>query len=641
MKYITFKKLVINSFQGYGNYDTEILLDNPGIVRLLGENGAGKSSVIVAIETCLFNNNYKSIPLRDLANTKLGNGFKLELHFAVNNRDYVVENCRNFRGSSNTYLRLFIHDGNDWVDISAHTITDTISNIEDIIGVDYKTFNSLVSISADNTCPLIYSTDKFAREFMSNIFNLDVYDAVYKKVADRLADLNREYSTLEENLNTTTVKLEYKKAELEELNSNRNGVSNFPIDVKPLENEIEELEKQHNDTITELANLNSSLNRCKKEVGDCSYTCLELDRKLEVLKRELYEKENQYTTLTPYTYADSVKLGVKEKYYIDELETCRNVKNNPFCNTCGQSIDPKEELKRIPELEKHIEDIRTKLKEVTNYLDAGKHLDKLKNEVIRLDRILRASYEIDSIKREMYSLEDSLGDSPAKLSKLRKELLDALAQNSKAKMLLEKKEKLLEEGDKLEYELGNISLAMHDLQHTIKVHEILKNAYSPKGIKSFRIERILQEINTELNSPDGILDTLSNSTLSARISPIKNNKNTDSAVESINVTVADSEKELPFFAFSEGEKKQVALALVMILHDAAPIKCNLLMLDEVTSNLSTEKRVNLFKSLSDIYNDSTKTILVVSHDDLDDVNVLFTDTYEFQKLNGFCTLKEK
>jgi len=624
MQTINFKYIQLENFQGYGESNNTIPFTNSGLVRFVGDNGAGKSSVIVALETCLFNNNYKNIPLKDLANTKTSKGYKLILEFTANKIEYKIENRRQYESKSDTKLTLWQKFKNEkWVDISAHTITDTLEFIEGIIEVDYKTFNGLVSISADNVCPLLYGTDKDARDFLSRIFSFDKYDEFYKKIAVVYSSVNSEYDALENESIEVNVGIAEKQNSIDALRIPKKKP------FKKLENKAEKLQQTYQDTLILISSLEIDLRKIKVTGKPETYS-LQIENKKKQLNKLEKEVLAEWTKEEYFTVTST--LGQKDQEYkklskIDGIGTCK---------TCGQDIDQKSIQKRLGKLKGEIHKLQKTKDEQEVYFSTTSSIKRLYQDLATLTQSLESSHRKKLLTKDITDLKNGIVNSTEEVAFLQEEILGIKTQNALREKLLEQKKELISGSNILKKQKKFLEDKMSEVTKRLTALSILKDAYSNKGIKSFRIERTLLEINELLNKQDGILDQLSDGRLSARISAVKEG-NKNQVIESINVTVADQLKELPFAAFSEGEKKQVALALVFVLHDLAPVKFNILMLDEVTSNLTLARRKKLFDILYDL--GYTKSIFVVSHDDLEDVSMLFNSVYDFEKVRGYCTVK--
>ena len=129
---ITLQKLKWSNCFSYGA-DNELDLSNNTVTQVLGTNGMGKSSIPLIIEEALYNKNSKGIKKADIPNRYVNQGYNIHLEFTKDEKRYDVIIDR----KSSIKLKL-LENGED---ISSHTATNTYKTLQDIIGIDFKTFS--------------------------------------------------------------------------------------------------------------------------------------------------------------------------------------------------------------------------------------------------------------------------------------------------------------------------------------------------------------------------------------------------------------------------------------------------------------------------------------------------------------------
>jgi DNA repair exonuclease SbcCD ATPase subunit len=619
MKNVTFHSIELITFQGYGTERNMIRLDTPGIVRLLGTNGAGKSSLIVALETALFNDNEKQLPLADLANTKVGKGFKITVEFSVGGNNYRVENCREYQLKKNTSITLY----ENGIDISSHTMSDTLSQIEAILGADLKTFDSLVSVTAANVAPLLYGTDGAAREFITRLWTLDKYDRMYKAISNELTEVEKELNDVITNGKLRAVEVQSMQKNLDSIK-----VPEYK-DTQSLQDALDSLKDRMSGHAESLARARAE----RAAIPPVSSSLLS-DEPALLAEREQLQCNIGARTL-PNTDLQDAKVHYAElDSTIGKLSRALAVEGSvcPLCLSKPNKEHLRSERDRLQIEQKQLSlDIDTLQKD----LKERERIKEIDTKLVKVQEAKALRAKDAALQDQIAEIETQVGDIPKSIKDIERELILTIASNNSREERLQSIEKLnVAIGEKKE-EVVELRKEYDTITNRRERLLRLKTIYSPKGIKAFKIEQILLDINRELNREGGCLDLLSGGTLSAKLVPMKLSKK-GGPTEKITVIVADPDKELPFAAWSEGEKKQVALALTMVIHEISPVSLNLLMLDEVTGNLAPEKRRQLFDILPKMTYSTDKTIFVVSHDDLEEDELLFTDVYKFCKINGFC-----
>ena len=147
---ITLKQLNWDNCFSYGP-NNGLRLDINTVTQIIGTNGMGKSSIPLIIEEALYNKNSKGIKKADIPNRYMKNGYTIFLIFEKDGSEYIVDVKR----GSNIKVKL-TKDGED---ISSHTATNTYKTIQEIIGIDFKTFSQLVYQSTNASLQFLTATD--------------------------------------------------------------------------------------------------------------------------------------------------------------------------------------------------------------------------------------------------------------------------------------------------------------------------------------------------------------------------------------------------------------------------------------------------------------------------------------------------
>ena len=132
---ITLKKLTWDNCFSYAE-GNELLLDSSSVTQLVGTNGAGKSSIPLILEEVLFNKNSKGIKKADIPNRHVNDGYNISIDFSVEDDEYKIDVIR----KASIKVKLY----KNGTDISSHTATNTYKSVEEILGIDFKTFSQIV-----------------------------------------------------------------------------------------------------------------------------------------------------------------------------------------------------------------------------------------------------------------------------------------------------------------------------------------------------------------------------------------------------------------------------------------------------------------------------------------------------------------
>ena len=157
---ITLKKLTWSNCFSYGS-DNELDLNDNIVTQLVGTNGTGKSSIPLILEEVLFNKNSKGIKKADIPNREVNNGYDISLTFDVVDDKYKIDVVR--RAS----IKVKLYKNGE--DISSHTATNTYKTVEEILGLDFKTFTQIVYQNTNTSLQFLTATDTNRKKFLIDL----------------------------------------------------------------------------------------------------------------------------------------------------------------------------------------------------------------------------------------------------------------------------------------------------------------------------------------------------------------------------------------------------------------------------------------------------------------------------------------
>lgn len=194
-------RLSLNNFTTYRQEQVD--LDKISVACLVGDNGAGKSSLLDAITFALFGQGTKGKSLDDYI-TKGESEGHVALEFRLDDGDTfkVVRGRSLSRGK--TTLEFYAEDVDPdrgvkrWITLSRKTITETQKAIEEVLRMDYRTFtaSSLIlqgkadSFTAD-------MTDQERKEVLARILGLDLWERMQERAKEKIRELKAQEQTLE------------------------------------------------------------------------------------------------------------------------------------------------------------------------------------------------------------------------------------------------------------------------------------------------------------------------------------------------------------------------------------------------------------------------------------------------------------
>ena len=562
---ITLQKLKWSNCFSYGP-DNELDLSSNTVTQVLGTNGMGKSSIPLIIEEALFNKNSKGIKKADIPNRYVNAGYHIHLEFTKDSKAYDVIIDR----KSSIKLRL-LEDGED---ISSHTATNTYKTLQDIIGVDFKTFSQLVYQNTNSSLQFLTATDTNRKKFLIDLLHLEGY----VKLFDIFKEEARK-STL--SLNS----IESKIATIEKwLASNKlSDTSILPVSEISIETIDDEQELAA--LMIEIKNISE---KNKKISQNNTYKQMLAEIKIDEARACTIESWEPYDDLQTelgqlsQAAAGSKRLLEKMSKLGDHCPTCEQTVDSSF----KQSLIDAEALK-VAEAREKQDEIDRRISEIKRNNEEYTRSRKTQNDWYEIFRSIDdslPSQPLDpaELRRRADGIQERISDAKERLVRLTRENEAITKRNTRIQVVLEQTEEF-------EQELFELNELL-DLESATASHlEVLKKAFSTNGLLAYKIENLVKELEELTNH---YLAELSDGRFTLEF-VVSNDK--------LNVQITDNGNIVDILALSSGELARVntatLIAIRKLMSSISKSQINILFLDEVINVLDEQGREKLVEVL--------------------------------------------
>ena len=562
---ITLQKLKWSNCFSYGP-DNELDLNSTTVTQLVGTNGMGKSSIPLIIEEALYNKNSKGIKKADIPNRYVNQGYSINLTFTKDEKQYEVLIDR----KSSIKLRL-LEDGED---ISSHTATNTYKTLQDIIGIDFKTFTQLVYQNTSSSLQFLTATDTNRKKFLIDLLHLEHYVKLFELFKDEARIQTSSLSAIESKIATIEKWLQDNKL---------SDTTILPLEEISID--TSEDEKQYAELSLEIKNISEknkkiSQNNTYKDM--LSKIDLQKAQSCTVTEKQSYDRLQSDLGSLRGVVAGSKKL-------LEKLE-----KLGDHCPTCEQEVDPgfkqkliDEESRKIAENRREEYEIEGRISEIKRdnaEYDSARKIEREWQEVYRsIDRTLPVAL-VDKAE-----LESRLGRVRANLVQAKEQLEEAARNNQKITKHNTRIQVILEQTDEFESQLNSATeelVAEKDIANNL---EVLKKAFSTNGLIAYKIENLVKDLEELTNY---YLGELSDGRFTLEF-VVSNDK--------LNVQVTDNGNIVDILALSSGELARVntatLIAIRKLMSSISKSRINILFLDEVINVLDETGREKLVEVL--------------------------------------------
>ena len=567
---ITLKKLQWSNCFSYGE-GNELNLNETIVTQLIGTNGAGKSSIPLILEEVLFNKNSKGIKKAEIPNREVNKGYDISLSFDVVDDEYLIEVAR--RG--NIKVKLY----KNGEDISSHTATNTYKTLEEIIGIDFKTFSQIVYQNTNASLQFLTATDTNRKRFLIDLLQLDNYVKYFEVFKELSRNLAGDVSHIQGKIDTIDKWLSDNYLEDTSLLSKLELPFYSEEDEESLRSL--QLEFQNISEITKKINQNN-LYKSQLESID-----------LGLAKQYVDNNEWQDTEQLVQEIGEIRSQGAQEtrmvKKYMDLQEL-----DDAGCPTCGQDIDLafiQKELHRhqtartgysekLDEANDRLEDIN---KANLRYKEMEQRISTWEEIFRSIDQTLPLEVpDSEEIQDKIIKLKERIRNRQEKVNEVIEENERRERHNTRLSIIEEQQTDFENQHKDLHDELIDVNDKFANV-------DILKKAFSTNGLLAYKIENLVKDLEELTNE---YLAELSDGRFSLEF-VVLNDK--------LNVEIDDNGKTVDILALSAGELARVntstLLAIRKLMSSISKSQINVLFLDEVTNVLDEQGKERLVELL--------------------------------------------
>ena len=648
------KYLKVKGFRSY--VDTIIDFTSFGdMFCVIGENGAGKSSIIEMISTALYWCNSctdsKGAGMDECINSNC-DSFSIEFCFEMNGIEYII-NTSKTRNESRT-LDFYINGVNQ-----SEKVTETQAKINSVLKMNYDTFMDTVCIGQGASSRFMNKKPAERKQTLMQILDVQKFEDYEnkakekkKEIKDKLDSLKYKIDILEESdvdvfsvekaISDDTKILKTKESSLAQLKKELESVLKEKIEY---ENNVKRQKELQNNIITAKNQMERNQNK-KKDIKE---RIEKLSSQMPIVLTDVSEIEMKLSVIR--SDIDSVREEINSKKSIlavidNKLEDYKD-KYNRFvnynesvCELCGNSITDEHKETHLNSLKTSLENGNKKREEVLSLIsllnEKGKSLSQegkelqtkisniqaenvekqnLQKDFERMQEQLKEYTELTNESIEQYnSLKGLMIDIETKTfndGDLKQDIVVCESEIQSLKNSILKNKQILETYEKNKEEVKAIEKQVKILKEQQADYTSLITAFGKNGIPASIIAHDIPEMEEEVNK---VLKVISNDTMSIQYITTKNGKK--KTVDTLEIVVSDGNTTRTYETYSGGEKFRIDFAchigMAKFLTKRAGASIDFLIIDEglgSQDDFSKHKFIESIMSLNGLF----KQIMVVTH----------------------------
>ena len=591
---IILKNLRWSNCFSYGK-DNHLDLQSNIIVQLVGENGAGKSTIPLLLEEALFNKNSKGVKKVDIVNRNSPkDGYQIILDFDVDDKSYSISINR----KANIKVVLLC----DGEDISSHTATNTFKTVEQVLGLDFKTFSQLVYQSTNNSLQFLTATDTNRKRFLIELLNLDNYLKLFDNFKEAHKGAASDVAEIKGSINTIKA-----------------WIKNNPI-TSTTKKDLLELPDSPEELISERALVQEKLDNIKDINNKINLNNQYKSQLSEISSEELTKETIEPAGIADLRAEDSTlkSLSAQATSTIQKID-----KLGTSCPTCLQEIKEEKVLELKSEQTAIIKKNNRRSGEIKNFLIYKKaQLKEYEEHQKIIQKFEKFSSLVDqnlpTVTEDKTELERKITSLNEKISEKENEIRDISSENTAITKFNTELDYLISQVKEFKLKLLSEESNLKKNNEVYANLEVLKKAFSTNGLVAYKIENLVKDLEDLVNQ---YLAELSDGRFGLQFA-ITNDK--------LNVVISDEGKDIDILALSSGELARVntstLLAIRRLMSTLSKSRINALFLDEVIGVLDDEGREKLIEIL--LKEHELNTFLVShgwSHPLLSKANVIKTE----------------
>ena len=448
---ITFTKVRWKNFLSTGNSFTEIALDKNPSTLFIGENGAGKSTILDALCFGLFNKPFRQIIKSQLLNSINQREAIVEIEFKTQKQEVKI-----VRGIKPNLFEIYVNGV--MINQNANA-KDYQKHLEQqILKFNYRSFTQVVILGSSTFVPFMQLNSKARREVVEDILDIKIFSLMNLVLKTKVREVNTNMTDAEHGVDLTQSKIEMQERYIKDANDNR---ENLLTEKKNLIANNEEEIFQNRKKELAIKEQNESI--LDKMVGESKAT--EKRDKLKDYQFSLKDKHNRNQSMISF------------------------LEKNDECPTCEQQIDKEFKTRSIQVREK-------------DNVELSEGLSKLSQEMDKVNDVLS---QYRKLAKQMQTNEVEIGkyrSTIAQLGKFNARLdgeIEQILQNEINKDDLKKL-------DKLKEKLYSLDSTSKKLKEELFYYDVARKMLQDTGIKTKIVKQYLpimnKLVNTYLSSMD-------------------------------------------------------------------------------------------------------------------------------------------
>jgi len=420
---IYFKYLRWKNFLSTGNTFTEVKLDKSKSTLIVGENGAGKSTILDALSFALYGKPFRKINKPQLMNTINQKGLEVQVEFRVGKKEYSI-----IRGVKPNKFEIYENNTLLNQDAAARDYQEVLE--KNILKLNHKSFSQIVVLGSSTFVPFMQLSSMNRREVIEDLLDIQIFSTMNTLLKDKVNENKTTIKDNDYNIDLAQEKIKMQEQYITDIKNNADKrINEAKIKISKAESEkdnynyiVTELQEEVN-TLQESISDFDSITKKKNKIEKLEY---KLQEKIKKLEHEIeFYQDHDNCPVCKQDIEDAFKDQTIEDKQSSLVET-----TDGFQQLRDEWASVNHRIEEISEVQRVVSEKQIEISNNNSNINAlNKLIDSINEDISKIDSTDRSD------EKEQNKL-DTLNKALIKLESLKEELVNERSVLDVASMIL-------------------------------------------------------------------------------------------------------------------------------------------------------------------------------------------------------------
>ena len=401
---INFQYLRWKNFLSTGNVFTEIKLDDKKTSLIIGENGAGKSTILDALSFSLYGKPFRKINKKQLVNSINGKEAQVEVEFTIGKHSYKIARNINKYGTS----KFEVYRDGDLInqDAAAKDYQEMLER--NILKLNHKSFSQIVVLGSSTFVPFMQLPSQHRREVIEDLLDIEIFSTMNTLLKEKVSANKNNLIEIDYKINLVEQKIEMQEEHINELKSNtEKRINDSKIKIAKAENE----KKIHLEAISAVQAKGDKLQDNKNDIESVKAKKKKLEQFDYKLQDKILKLEQEIEFYRDHDDCPTCKQNIDSEFkcdIVDKRQECLTETNNGFTKLKEEYAKIDMQLQQIQATQQAISELQ---QEISNHHSQINALSTLINSINEDIENINTEHKTDNSKKDaLKDLQQELKD---------------------------------------------------------------------------------------------------------------------------------------------------------------------------------------------------------------------------------------